>query len=876
MNNKKLFFFPDYTKNNSYCIVIPPPNITGYLHMGHAFQCTLMDILVRYYRMNSFSVLWKMGVDHAGIATQILMEKKFSTRDKNLLLKLSYKWKKKSFKKIKSQLSKLDCSLCFKTSRFTLDNHFSYAVRYAFISLYNDGLIYRSKKLVNWDVEIKSAISDLEIVYTEENVNLYYIRYKIVGETNYLIISTTRPETIFADTAVALNISDLRFSFLLGKTLEVPITKHVIPVIFDSSVDINFGSGCLKVTPGHDFSDFDLGIKHKLPVLNILDKNGLLNDKVPYKYQGMTLLNARNEVVNDLAALGLIEKIVMYKTKIPRADRTGSIIEPVLTDQWYVKTKPLIEPVLTIIKDNKIRIRPLKWKKNFIELSENIKDWCISRQIWWGHRIPVWYTENLDMYVGENETAVRKNFNMDDSVYLYQDLDVLDTWFSSALWPLASLGWPINKKEFTRFYPTDTLVTGFDIIFFWVIRMLMFGIKFTNQIPFREVYIHGLIRDSFGNKMSKTKGNVIDPIDIIKGIGFNDLVKKRISNLMSQRQADLIINNTKKNFPDGIKAFGVDALRLTFVSLATSNMFLKLDLKTLSKYNKFCIKILNASKFISVKTSVKIKFLYKYNVNIVYNIWIFSVWQRIKRILNIDLKNRNFSNFLHCIYSFFWNDFCDWYIEISKILVKSLRYNFITIKNLNEVFFEILITLQPVIPNLINKIIYECKYEKSCENFFYPKPKFKFVNFEKENIFILLKDICLKIRNFKSLINYENLIIFINFYTTDMINILEKIKPVICNICNISDIFLLSDLKVKGIRIFFINFYLVIPLCVDKEFNFIKNKIEKMKKEKEFIESKLRNPKFLEHADFKIVNDKRKKLEKINADLLSLETVISI
>lgn len=876
--NNHINFSPNYNKIKQYCITIPPPNITGDLHMGHAFQCTLMDILIRYYRMIDYSVLWKMGIDHAGIATQLLMEQKFPGKDKLYLLKYSYKWKKKSLKKIKSQLSKLDCSLYFKTSRFTLDNHFSYAVKKAFISLYKDNLIYKAKRIVNWDVKIKSAISDLEIIYTEEQSKLYYIKYKIVGEENYLIISTSRPETIFADTAVALNIFDKRVSFLYNKKVKIPIINKSIPIVFDSSVDINFGTGCLKVTPGHDFSDFDLGIKHNLDVISIINQDGTLNSNVPKKYNGMTIHDARVEIVKDLFNLGLISNIVEYKTKIPRADRSNSIVEPFITDQWYVKTKPLIDPVLDNIVNNKVKIVPLRWKKNFIDWSNNIKDWCISRQIWWGHKLPVWYDDKSNLYVGEDECVIRRDFSLSKDLYLFQDDNVLDTWFSSALWPFASLGWPIKKKEYIKFYPTSTLVTGFDIIFFWVIRMLMFGLKFTGNIPFKEIYIHGLIRDNLGNKMSKTKGNVIDPIDIIDGISYKNLIKKRTKNLVISKHKDIIVANTLKLFPNGIESFGVNALRLTFASMATDNMFLNLDFKKLDKYKKFCNKILNANKFICFKLDGSFLSFYKTNFNTIWNIWICSIWQKVKKNLNSCIRNRKFSNLINVIYKFFWVSFCDWYIEASKFLFNSLKYKGIVSKCISFLFSEILLSIYPIIPSLVTEIVRSNIFLNINLNLFYPKVNYNYINLKKEADIKIVKEICLKIRHFKTLFkSCSNFIIFVKFSNIKFIKTFEQIKPLICKMSNLENIFIFKDvnLDVKSIKIFFTDFILVIPAFqLSNDSIFIHNKLKKMTLEKRLLEEKLNNVKFLNNAGSNIIKDKRDKLNNISKDILTFEQLL--
>ncbi len=788
----KNFFIPDYKKEKKYCITIPPPNITGNLHMGHAFQCTLMDILIRYYKMNNFCTLWKMGTDHAGIATQILIEQKIKENDKIDKNKYTKKWKKKSNKNIKNQLKKIGCLLNWKTSRFTLDNHFSYAVKTAFIRLYEDKLIYKTNKLVNWDTKLNTAISDLEVIHEEINSELFYIKYKIENQSEYITIATTRPETIFADVAIAINPQDKRYIKIKKKNVHIPIINRLIPIIEDDSVDMTYGSGCLKITPGHDFNDFEIGKKHNLSTISILNKNGITNENVPKEYQNLTSINARKKIKNELIELNCIEKIDIIKNKIPKADRSNSIIEPIITEQWYIKTKPLADNVYKEIKKNKIKILPIKWKKIFFNWLENIKDWCISRQIWWGHKIPVWYDKNDNEYVGYTEKHVRRKYNISEHE-LIQDKNVLDTWFSSALWPFASLGWPNNKIEYANFYPTSTLITGFDIIFFWAIKMMMFGLKFTNKMPFKEIYIHGLIKDNLGNKMSKTKGNVLDPLDIINGITKEQLIKKQTSNLINNNLKEKIINYTKNQFPKGIEAFGTDALRLTFCSISTENISIKLDLEKIKTYKSFCTKLWNAATFIN---NIKIKnknITYK-KIKVTYNKYIYFCWQKTKIDIKKNIKNRKFHILIENIYNFFWSNFCSWHIECSKILLKNKKYKKETIKTNLIIFKELLKILHPLAPYITEEIWKSMKEKYNLIREKYPKIKHK----NNYNILLLdkVKNISSKIRSLRNKSNKKILSMNINDITNKNLLLIEKNKKILEKLTKLEKLTLTIENKI--------------------------------------------------------------------------------
>ncbi len=850
-------FKTDYNKKQTYCITIPPPNITGKLHMGHAFQCTLIDILIRYYRMNNYSILWKMGCDHAGIATQILIEQSFRNKAKNETKKIS-KWRKKSIKNIRKQLKILGCSINWETERFTLDKHFSYAVKSAFIKLYNEKLIYKNKSLVNWDSKLKTAISDLETIYTIEHTYLYYIKYKInTTKKDYIIIATTRPETIFADSAIAVNPKDKRYVNLKNKKVKIPIINKTIPILFDDTVDINFGTGCLKITPAHDFKDFEIGEKYNLQKINILTKNAKLNTNVPQKYQNLNTIKARSVIEKNLLFFNLIQKIEKHESKIPRGDRSNNIIEPRLTEQWYVKVQPLAKPVLSAIKNKEIIILPEKWKKIFTNWIHNMKDWCISRQIWWGHKIPIWYDKKNNQYVGENEKSIKKKYNIKENIHLKQDVNVLDTWFSSALWPFASLGWPKETKEFKKFYPTNTLITGFDIIFFWVIRMIMFGLKFTEKLPFKEIYIHGLIRDKLGNKMSKTKGNVIDPSDIIYGITYKKLIEKKISNLLNDNIKKKIIETTKKEFPKGIKSFGVDPLRLALSSMATNNISMNLNLENVEKYKNFCNKLWNAAKFIK-NTLEKNNETKKKNTS-PHEIWITSIWQKTKKNIIQSIEKRNISFATNLIYKFVWDEFCNWFIEFTKIMLNSKKYSISIKKRIHSIFSEILITLHPFAPYITEEIWHTLNKSKSnLAISTYIKIHTKLLNKHIEKKTTLLKEICTQIRN---AVKEKNIIVVILTTKYKEFNVIEKFKTTIKALLKLNKIYI--NYKCINEKKHFINIskYTKIILPYHKKSNNISLEKNLLKIEK--IEKILKNKLFIKNAKKYIIEKKKKLLNEL-------------
>ena len=718
---EKGYFTPSGDEQaDPYCIMIPPPNVTGTLHMGHAFQDTIMDALIRYHRMKGDNTLWQPGMDHAGIATQMVVERQLDAEGltrhdlgREKFVERIWDWKEESGGQIVKQLRRLGASPDWSRERFTMDDGLSDSVKDVFVQLYDEGLIYRGNRLVNWDPVLHTALSDIEVLNDkEEDGFMHHVKYPFVDGSGFMEIATTRPETILADGALCVSPGDERYAKFLGKEVWVPMTDRKIPILEDEYVDPEFGTGCVKITPAHDFNDWEVGQRHEMEVINLFTESAVMNENAPKAYQGMDRFEARKQILKDLDEAGLLVKIEPHKMKPPRSERSGAIVEPYLTEQWYVKVAPLAEPAIKAVESGRIKFVPDNYKNMYFSWMNDINDWCISRQLWWGHRIPAWYDDTSgEIYVGTSEEDVRKKYSLGSEIVLRQDEDVLDTWFSSALWPFSTLGWSENTDALKTWYPTNVLVTGFDIIFFWVARMIMFGLKFMDgEVPFKEVYMHGLVRDGDGQKMSKSKGNVIDPLDVIDGISLEALLEKRSSNMMQPHLAEKIQKATKRQFPDGIPAYGTDALRFTFASQASHGRDIRFELQRIEGNRNFCNKIWNATRYVLMQTEDKDVGLDE-GASIELSLadrWIRSQLQKVEANVTEHFETYRFDLAAKTLYEFTWGEYCDWYLELSKPILFSDESSEAAKRGTRRTLVRVLETLlrlmHPIMPFITEEI----------------------------------------------------------------------------------------------------------------------------------------------------------------------------
>ena len=879
-------FFEPKGSESSFCVMLPPPNVTGSLHMGHGFQHTLIDATIRYQRMQGKRTLWQPGTDHAGISTQLVVEGQLQRQgisresmSREAFVKKIWDWKAESGGNITEQMRRMGSSVDWTRERFTLDEGISKAVLKVFIQLYEENLIYRGNRLVNWDPQLGTAISDLEVIFEEEQGSLWHIRYPLISDSSqYLIVATTRPETMLGDVAVAVHPTDVRYQHLIGQSVYLPLTDRTIPIIGDEYVDPTFGSGCVKITPAHDFNDYEVAKRHHLSSRNILNKDATLNQNVPLAYQNLDRFVARKKIVEDLETLGAMDKIQPHTLRVPRGEKSGVIIEPLLTEQWYVRVEPLAKPAIAAVKNGQIKFIPEHWTKTYYQWMENIQDWCISRQLWWGHRIPAWYDADGKIYVGHSEQDVRFKYKLPDELILKQDEDVLDTWFSSALWPFVTLGWPEQTEALKQFYPTSVLFTGFDIIFFWVARMIMMGLKFTGKIPFKEVVITGLVCDHEGKKMSKSKGNVLDPIDIINGISLDNLVEKRTANLVQNSVKERITQATKTQYPDGILSYGTDALRFTFCAIASQTRVVRFDLSRVEGYRNFCNKLWNAARYVLLNQEEHEDFgdgAFQYSNA---DRWIMSKLQGLIEKTHHYFDSYRFDLLAQTLYDFVWHDYCDWYLELSKpilqdpdtlaALKRGTRRSLITVLN------QLLKLLHPIIPFITEALWQQTKKFSNhaydtlvLANF--PQVEAVLINSTIEKEIDWIKSIIQSIRTIRSEMNIspsKPIPLFIRNLSPTLSEQLEKHEYLLKALAKLTTVTIMEATDAPPISASAVvdQMEILIPMkdLIDKqaELSRLSKEVAKLDKTIQLASGKLGNAKFCEQAPQDIIKKEEDKL----------------
>ncbi len=882
-------------EDSAYCIMIPPPNVTGSLHMGHGFQETIMDTLIRYHRMQGYNTLWQPGTDHAGIATQMVVERQLeaaSTSRKELgrdkFIEKVWEWKEQSGGTITRQLRRMGASPDWSRERFTMDDGLSNAVQEVFVRLYEEALIYRGTRLVNWDPKLHTAVSDLEVEQEEENGSLWHYKYPLADGSGHLTVATTRPETMLGDMAVAVHPDDERYKSFIGKDIALPLTERTIPVIADDYVDMEFGTGCVKITPAHDFNDYEMGQRHNLPLMNIFTEDATLNDNAPQQYRGMDRFAARKQIVKDLEALDLLEKVEPHKLKVPRGDRTKEVIEPFLTEQWYVDAKTLAKPAIAAVENGDINFVPKQWENTYFAWMRDIQDWCISRQLWWGHRIPAWYDSENTIYVGRSEAEVREKNNLGADIELRQDEDVLDTWFSSALWTFSTLGWPDDTPEQKIFHPSSVLVTGFDIIFFWVARMIMMTLHFKQEVPFHTVYVHGLVRDSHGQKMSKSKGNVLDPIDLIDGIELDPLIEKRTSGMMQPQQKEKITKQTKKEFPDGINAYGTDALRFTYLSLASTGRDIKFDVGRIEGFRNFCNKIWNAARYVLMNSEEFDLSGDNYELSLADR-WIISRLQETETAVADAVAQYRFDLASQAIYEFFWNEYCDWYLELSKPVLwaedASPELQLGTRRTLVRVLEAALRLLHPMMPFITEEIWQRIKGLAGAEGETimlqaFPCADNSKVDAEAIDAIEWLKRIIIGVRNIRGEMDIspkKHLAVFFKNGSPEDQSRLDDNEPFLKKLANIESITWLNegDEAPMSATALAGEMEVLVPMAglidTEAEKARINKEIDKQGKEVKRLSGKLGNEKFVSNAPTDVVEKEKAKLAEAESALQKLQ-----